>query len=31
VGLAMNLAGILLMLVILYREKQRVQPVLETQ
>lgn len=31
VGLAMNLAGIAIMLVILYRQRQKLQPILETQ
>ena len=31
VGLAMNLAGIVIMLLILYRERQKLQPVLETK
>jgi hypothetical protein len=30
VGLAMNLIGIVIMLFILYRERQKLQPVLET-
>ena len=31
VGLAMNLIGIVIMLLILYRERQKLQPVLETR
>ena len=31
VGLAMNLIGIVIMLLILYRERQKLQPVLETK
>lgn len=31
VGLAMNLAGIVIMLVVLYRERRKLQPILEIQ